>query len=151
MTYNHQLKPHETYDSLFHNTTDKRLVRGKKDDQILNYHLFPGIYEQPPSARRSRDDAGFNDPMYSTPSSQSFNDYIDRSYNSFDIRRPIATRSQMKRQYEHDNQSLYSRDETKKNNEILNYHLENPTKNRNGFNLTSTDLYDKKGSYEDFF
>lgn len=166
------------YDEIFHKNTGSQHQHGnykKKalgNQQILDYHLFSGQYEQSQSstfdafdefnetARKNREQFTEYraDPARSVAS---FNKAIDNTHMSFDIQRPLATRDQVKDHYAHEHKSLYSH---KRTNDYFNDHQFMPGKYNNTISNPSLnshardsrlDFYsmqsdDKKG-YEDFF
>jgi len=156
------------YDEIFHKNTGSQNTNYKKkvigNQQILNYHLFSGQYEQQQqatgfdafdefneTAKKNREQ--FSDYRTGDPSRnvESFNKAIDSIHMPFDIQRPVATRDQVKEHYEHEHKSLYSH---KRTNDYFNDHQFMPGKYNNN-NGTRLDFYsmqsdDNKG-FEQFF
>ena len=155
------------YDKMFHQNTNTQNPNFKKkvqgNQQILNYRLFSGQYEQQQSspfekfdtfnenAKKNREqfqDYRREDPRQTV---ESFNKAIDGMHMPFDIQRPQATRDQVKDHYEEEHKSLYSH---KKSNDYFNEHqfmhgkYSNPSASRFDFYGMQND--DKKG-FEDLF
>lgn len=139
MSHSHHLqqKGSHTYDKLFHqqsrpNIEDKRT--GNR--QILDYRMYAGQYTQD-----KRDNNGFDEfnenakynrnqffqeqILSESNSIRTFDRTIDNMHVPFDVQRPIATRDQIKGQYEDDNKSLYKHNNT---NEYVNEHQFMPSR-----------------------
>lgn len=155
------------YDKIFRQNSNANHANFRKkvqgNQQILDYHLFTGQYEQNQkspfesldrfneNAKKNREQfSDFNrgDPNRTV---QQFDKAVDSIHMPFDMQRPMATRDQVKSHYEDEHKSLYSH---KQANDYFNEHQFMPGKYNNPY-ASRLDFYsmqndDKKG-YEDLF
>lgn len=147
-----------SYDKMFHKNTGSHnpnnVKRFKGNQQILDYHLFSGQYEQ---QKKSID---MDKHGYSHNPIETFNQNIDKIQMPFDMQRPMATRDQIKEEYELENKSLYT--QQKANNYFKDHHLFRPNHsgsgggsgggtNRFDFYSMQQDDGDIENGFEDFF
>lgn len=161
----HQSKSHN-YDKMFHQNTGvdsaNNVKKIKGNRRILDYHLYSGQYEQ--NQQNPFGDAfnGFDENakqnrqefQSSMGSVNEFNNNIDKMHKPFDIQRPVATRDQVKSQYETENKSLYTHTQR---NEYFNQHQFMPGQT-GSMNANRFDFYsmqnpndEKQNGFEDFF
>jgi hypothetical protein len=159
MSHSHHLnqKNSHKYDKMFHQTTNSHSLNYvnnmKGNQQILDYRLFSGQYEQNPSNPFASSASDFNEnalqnrkeffnQVSDSSSIKNFNQSIDRMHMPMDLQRPVATRDQVKGQYEDDNKTLYKHKQT---NDYFNEHQFMPSRlgSRYGNGL---DFYDVDNS-----